>query len=121
MANEDNTKLGAVEAAQLARTLEKIAELNNEIKEAEGLQLELLEEQLKLQEAIRDKDVDGENAAREKIKLIREQIKAQDELNKALEYAAELALRCGRTTEALIIADSADDEEMFNRIKDKFF
>jgi len=38
-----------------------------------------------------------------------------------LEYAAELALRCGRTTEALIIADSADDEEMFNRIKDKFF
>jgi len=38
-----------------------------------------------------------------------------------LEYAAEVALRCGRTTEALIIADSADDEEMFERIKERFF
>jgi len=37
-----------------------------------------------------------------------------------LEYAAEIALKAGRTAEALLIAD-AGGEELFEKIKDEYF
>lgn len=37
-----------------------------------------------------------------------------------LEYAAEVALKCGRTTEALLIAE-AGGKELFNQIKESYF
>lgn len=37
-----------------------------------------------------------------------------------LEYAAEIALKCGRTTEALLIAE-AGGSQLHDRIKDELF
>jgi hypothetical protein len=37
-----------------------------------------------------------------------------------LEYAAEVALKCGRTTEALLIAE-AGGEELYEKIKQDYF
>lgn len=37
-----------------------------------------------------------------------------------LEYAAELALKCGRTAEALLIAEQGS-EELYEAIKQQFF
>lgn len=37
-----------------------------------------------------------------------------------LEYAAEVALKAGRTTEALLIAD-AGGEQLFEKIKEEYF
>jgi hypothetical protein len=37
-----------------------------------------------------------------------------------LEYAAQVALKCGRSTEALLIAQ-ADGPELFEKIKEEYF
>lgn len=37
-----------------------------------------------------------------------------------LEYAAEVALKCGRTTEALLIAEAGGDA-LLDRIKEEYF